>query len=110
MSAPPPVAPPAGLRIDNPQRFVGTYVRTGSRYDVTYEVGVLHFKETNTGYGIPNEALGVVVDGKLTPLGPDRFIVTLPDSVQLPVAFFGNDSLGKAGTLIAPSFAAGRVE
>jgi hypothetical protein len=110
MSAPRPATPPPGLRIDNPQRFVGTYVRTGSRYEVTEDQGWLRFKATNTGFGIPGEQLGVVVDGKLTPLGPDRFVVLLPGSAQLPVAFFGNDDRGRAGTLIAPSFAAGRIE
>ncbi len=100
--------PPVNLT--NARRFVGTYSRYGTRYEISEQSGRLSFKEINLGSGIPNEVTGVAAEGTLTALGNDRFLLEIPGrSDKRGVAFFGSDAQGRAVNLVAPNFPARRV-
>jgi hypothetical protein len=110
VSAPTLVLPKPPLRIDNCKRFVGTYVRNGMRYEIREKGGRLHYQETYLGLGVPGEVLGVVVEGDLTSLGGDRFLVMRPaPAYGIPIASFGDDGQGRAANLVVPNFATRRV-
>jgi CubicO group peptidase (beta-lactamase class C family) len=110
-SAPQLRAPESPVRVDNPERYIGTYSRTGARYEISARADRLHYAETNLGLGLPEEVLGLMVEGELVPLGQDRFLVQLPGRPDfIPIGFFGSDAQGHSTNLVNPAFASLRVK
>jgi CubicO group peptidase (beta-lactamase class C family) len=104
-------APPAvPIAVPNPQRFVGTYLHTGARYEVSQSGSRLHFQMTMHYEGaLEDEPPAAADEGDLIALGGDRFLLPLPDGGFESVSFFGSAKDGRAENLIAPYFAARRV-
>jgi CubicO group peptidase (beta-lactamase class C family) len=104
-------APPAvPIAVSNPQRFVGTYVHSGARYEVSQSGSKLHFQMTMRYEGALEDEPPAAEDaGDLVPLGGDRFLLALPDGDYESVSFFGSTKEGRAENLIAPYFAARRA-
>ncbi len=104
-------APPAvAVAVSNPQRFVGTYVHTGARYQVSQSGTTLHFQMTMRYEGaLEDEPPAAEEEGDLVALGGDRFLLALPDGDFESVSFFGSTKQGRAENLVAPYFAARRV-
>jgi CubicO group peptidase (beta-lactamase class C family) len=96
--AAPPAAP---IAVPSPQRFVGTYVHTGARYEVSQSGSKLHFQMAMRYEG--------ALEDDLIALGGDRFLLPLSDGGFESVSFFGSTKDGRAENLIAPYFAARRV-
>ena len=109
-SAPKFELPGASIPIKNAVRFVGTYARTGLRYEISESNGGLHYKEINEGAGIPGEKLGVTVAGDLMALGGERFMLPVPGKpIGVLIAFYGDDGRGRAANMVVPMYAARRV-
>jgi len=105
-SAPPNVP----IAVPNPQRFVGSYVHTGARYEVSQSGSMLHFRMTMRYEGALEDKLPAATsEGDLIALGADRFLLALPEGGYESVSFFGSTEDGRAQNLIAPYFAARRV-
>ncbi len=104
-------SPPANpIAVPNPQRFVGTYVHTGARYEVSQSGSTLHFQMTMRYEGaLEDEPPAAAGEGDLIALGGDRFLLADPDGGFESVSFFGSTQDGRAENLIAPYFAARRV-
>ncbi|HXO31226.1 MAG TPA: hypothetical protein VN901_02605, partial [Candidatus Acidoferrales bacterium] len=104
-------APPAvPIAVSNPQRFVGTYVHSGARYEVSQSGPKLHFQMTMRYEGALEDEPPAAEDaGDLVPLGGDRFLLALPGGDYESISFFGSTKEGRAENLIAPYFAARRA-
>jgi CubicO group peptidase (beta-lactamase class C family) len=104
------VLPATPVAISNPQRFVGTYLHSGARYEVTQSGSKLHFKMTMRYEGaLEDEPPAAAREGDLAALGGDRFLLASPDGEIESVSFFGSTKDGRAEDLIAPYFAARRI-
>ena len=105
------VAPPAApIAVPNPERFVGTYVYTGARYEISQSGSKLHLQMTFRYEGaLEDEPPAAADEGDLIALGGDRFLLAQPDGGFESVSFFGPTTDGRAENLIAPYFAARRV-
>jgi hypothetical protein len=98
-------------------RYVGSYMRYGTRIEISEEAGRLRFKEFSLGSGKLSEQLGLLYDSTLRPHGADRFICDTPGSGTQPilsshasVGFSGDDGQGRATILVSdPILAARRV-
>jgi hypothetical protein len=96
---------PSGL-----ERFVGTYLRFGTRYDLSVEHGRLRFLETNLGVGSPGEVIGVVVHCDCVSVADDSFLIVVPGFDEpLPISFSGESRGGHAMTLVSLLFPARRA-
>jgi CubicO group peptidase (beta-lactamase class C family) len=110
-SAPQLRAPESPARIDNPERYIGTYSRNCSRYEISARGDRLHYADANLGLGLPGERVGLLVEGELVPLQQDRFLMQMPGSPDfIPIGFFGSDAQGRATNLVNPAFASRRVK
>ena len=105
MKAPAMPAPPAQtVRVNHPERLVGTYLRYGDRIEITEHAGQLHYKEFNDEAAASNQVMGEkvtagpLVDDDLIVLGGgDRFLVKYPGFENgIRVFFFGQDAHGRA--------------
>lgn len=99
----PPVAPAKPVRVDHPERLVGTYMRSGDRIEISQQAGRLRFKEFNEAlterYQLMKEKIpaGPLLDVELIALGGDKFLLTFPGFENgIPVFFFGKDAKGRA--------------
>jgi hypothetical protein len=98
-------------------RYVGSYMRYGTRIEISESAGQLRFKEFSLGSGKLTEHLGLIYESTLRPHGPDRFICDTPGSGSQPilsshasVGFSGDDGQGRATILVSdPILAARRV-
>lgn len=104
-------------RPENRQRFVGHYLRYGTRVEISEVAGRLRLQETSLGSGKLQEQRGVIYDCALIPLGGDQFVCETPGCGSVPllsshaaVGFSGNDEQGRAAHLISPFLAARRVQ
>jgi CubicO group peptidase (beta-lactamase class C family) len=105
-----PAPPAVPIGVPNPQRFVGAYVHTGARYEVSQSGSKLHFQMTMRYEGaLEDEPPAAAEEGDLIALGGDRFLLALPDGSFESVSFFGSTKDARAENLIAPYFAARRV-
>lgn len=116
VGAPPRDISTADTRVENPQRFVGRYLRYGTQIEITEETARLRLRETSLGTGKRDEPLGVVYDTALIPLGGDCFVCETPGRGSLPilpshaaVGFSGDDGRGRAALVISPFLAARRA-
>jgi CubicO group peptidase (beta-lactamase class C family) len=99
------------FQISQLDRYVGTYVRFGTRYDLDAQGGKLRYLETNLGVGYPGESFGVVVDCECAPVATDRFSIAVPGFEQpLPLSFGGQDNLGRATNLVSTLLCARRMD
>lgn len=91
-------------------RFVGTYLRFGTSYELLNRAGRLRYRETNLGNGLPDEVLGVTADSDCIPLGDDKFLFNLEGFREpFPLTFSGCDGEGRATRLVSTLFPALRV-
>lgn len=111
-----PAAPASAIPLENPGRFVGCYERYGTRYEVMEDAGRLRFTEVSLGSGKHTEALGLVRDSALIPLGDDCFLVEttasgrdLTPPSQAVLGFFGADERNRAVNVATPVVTARRV-
>ena len=103
--------PPSPLVVSDVQRYVGTYARFGTRYDLHAHEGRLRYVETNLGVGVPGERRGVVVDCECTPVARDRFLIAIPGfDGLLPLSFEGDDGGGRATRLVSTLLCARRLD
>ena len=98
-----PKAPEKPIRVEKPQRYVGTYSRAGDRVEIYLRDGQLRYKEFNEGLSRRFKEMGEKVEGgrgeetplvdeELVALGNDRFLVNFPSFPHgIAVFFFGND-------------------
>ena len=105
-------APPKpAIALSNTDRFVGVYAMTDARYDVSRSGSGLHLKMTFRSDGALNgEPSFTGIDQDLIALGGDRFLAPQPHGGYVSVSFFGAGKDGRAEDLIAPYFAARRVD
>jgi CubicO group peptidase (beta-lactamase class C family) len=109
--APTQPKPPANpLQVDDPLRYIGTYLRAGDRIEIELRDGRLRYREYNEGLSARFKEMGEtvaggrgevkpLVDQELIPLGDDRFLVSFPGFANgISVFFFGNDD-GRATNL-----------
>lgn len=120
--APPVYGPPAkAVRVDRPQRLVGTYARAGDRIEITEQAGRLHYKEFNDELAarykemslkVPAGATpGLMVDTDLIALGNDRFLVNFPGFKHgIAVFFSGKDARGQATNITSGLRTARRLD
>lgn len=111
-----PAAVEPVVRLENPERFIGQFERYGTRHEITEEAGRLRFRQFSLGSGKVAEALGLIYDTALTPLGGDRFLMETPGSGTLPVpiqqcvlGFYGADAQGRATNMATPFLASRRT-
>lgn len=98
-------------------RYVGSYMRYGTRIEITENGGLLRFREFSLGTGKLAEHLGLVYESTLRPHDTDRFICDTPGTGSQPmlsshasVGFSGDDGQGRATILVSdPILAARRV-
>jgi CubicO group peptidase (beta-lactamase class C family) len=104
-----PDSPPA---IDNADRYVGTYTMLGATYEVMRDGDGLRMKITTQIATGDSDS----VEYPLVPLRDDTFLPVSEDgptetsSLFGDVGFFGDDGSGRATNLVAPVFAARRVQ
>jgi len=95
----PEIKPPTVAVDIDPERYCGVYTSLGGQLQVEAMTGCLRLKRTTKDFS--NEAVEIVEDLALIPLGNDRFMIdrgaqTDPLGLADDIAFFGADCQGRA--------------
>jgi len=101
--------PATPIALARPERYLGTYVMLGFRYEVVRDGSGLTMKVTTSS----PDGQSSTIQYAMVPLEPDVFLLEGAAGVGSAlgdVGFFGRDAEGRATNLVAPVFAARRTD